>query len=95
VLPARRGVPDLSRLAPSGRSVLLGFVLLALAVGSYLVARETSVFAVQTVDVRGGTPALRAQVRAALTPAVGKSLLRVDGNTVAHAVGPIPGVRSF
>ena len=97
MLPARRGVPELSlsRIAPSGRSVLIGLMLLALAVGSYLVARETSVFAVQTVDVRGGTPALRAQVRAALTPAVGKSLLRVDGNTVAHAVAPLPGVRSF
>ena len=93
-LPARRGV-DLSRIAPSGRSVLIGFALLVLAVGAYAVARETSVFAVQTVEVRGGTPALRAQVRAALAPAVGKSLLRVDGDTVGHALAPLPGVRSY
>jgi len=95
VLPARRGVPDISRIAPSGRSVLLGFVLLALATGAYAVARETSVFAVRTLDVRGGSPALRAQVSAALGPAVGKSLLRVDGDTVARALAPLPGVRSF
>ena len=58
-------------------------------------ARETSVFAVQTVDVRGGTPLLRAQVRAALASEVGTSLLKVDGDTVARAVAPLPGVRSF
>jgi cell division septal protein FtsQ len=95
VLPARRSVPNISRIAPSGRSVLVGLALVVLAVGAYLVARETSVFAVQAVDVRGGTPALRAQVRAALAPVVGQSLLRVDGDTVAHAVAPLPGVRSY
>lgn len=95
MLPARRGVLDIAQIAPSGRSVLVGFLLLALAVGAYVAARETSVFAVQTLDVRGGTPALRAQVRAALTPAVGMSLLRVDGDTVAHALAPLPGVRTF
>ena len=41
----------------------LGFALLLLAVGGYTAARETSLFAVQAVDVRGGTPAIRAQVR--------------------------------
>lgn len=95
VLPARLGAPDLARIAPSGRSLLVGLALVVLAAGSYFVARETSVFAVQTVDVRGGTPLLRAQVRAALAPAVGRSLLKVDGDTVARAVTPLPGVRSF
>ena len=95
MLPARRGVLDLRRLAPSGRSVLIGLAILALALGAYAVARETSVFALQTVEVRGGTPALRAQVRAALEPTVGKSLLRVDGDTVARALSPLPGLRAF
>ena len=75
--------------------MLVGFALLALAAGGYFIARETSVFALQTVEVRGGTPLLRAQVRAALAPAVGESLLKVDGNTVARALTPLPGVRSF
>jgi POTRA domain, FtsQ-type len=88
-------VPDLSRIAPSGRSVLIGLAILALAFGAYFFARETSVFALRTVDVRGGTPALRAQVRAALAPDVGKSLLRVDADTVSRALTPLPGVRAF
>ena len=88
-------MPDLVRLAPSGRSILLGAGLLVAAVLAYAAARETSVFAVRTLDVRGGTPVLRAQVRAALAGDVGTSLLRVDGGTVGSALAPIPGVRSF
>ena len=95
MLPGRRGVPELARIAPSGRSVLVGLALLAFAAGAYFVARETSVFAVQTIDVRGGTPALRAQVRAALAPSIGESLLKVDGAAVARAVAPLPGVRTY
>jgi cell division septal protein FtsQ len=95
VLPARRGMPDARQLIPSGRSLLIGLVLVLLAVGAYFGARETSVFAVQTIDVRGGTPALRAQVRAALADEVGASLLTVDGRAVARRVAPIPDVRSF
>ena len=95
VLPVRRAMPELARIAPSGRSVLVGLALIVFATGAYFIARETSVFAVQTVDVRGGTPLLRAQVRAALASEVGTSLLRLDGDAVAHAVAPLPGVRSF
>src|SRR5205814_5932528 len=58
-------------------------------------ARDTSVFAVRTLDVRGGTPELQAQVRAALAGEVGTSLLRVSSGAVAAQVVPIPGVRSF
>jgi cell division septal protein FtsQ len=88
-------VPDIGRLAPSGRSILLGLALLLLAVGGYAAARETSLFAVQAVDVRGGTPAIRAQVRAALAGEVGKSLLRVDADTLERRLGPISTVRGF
>lgn len=95
VLPARRQAPDLRRIAPSGRSILIGLALAVLAVGAYVAARQTSLFALQTVDVRGGTPLLRAQVRKALSDEVGVSLLRVDGSTVASAIDPIPGVRDF
>lgn len=95
MLPVRRAMPELARIAPSGRSILVGLALIVCAAGAYFVARETSVFAVQTVDVRGGTPLLRAQVRAALASEVGTSLLKVDGDAVAHAVAPLPGVRSF
>jgi cell division protein FtsQ len=94
-LPARRGAPSLAALAPSGRSLGMGFALLALAVGSYAVARETSLFAVRTLEVRGGTPVLQAQVRAALKDEVGRSLLRIDGSSLAQRIDRLPGVRAF
>ncbi len=94
-LPARRGAPSLASIAPSGRSIAIGIGLLVLAVCAYLVARETSIFAVRTLDVRGGTPALQAQVRAALNDEVGRSLLTVDGSSLGRRVEPLPGVRSF
>jgi cell division protein FtsQ len=88
-------VPEAGQLIPSLRSVAIGLVLLALAVGGYLAARETSLVAVTTVDVRGGTPVLRAQVRAALGEELGRSLLKVDGADVAQRVASLPEVRSF
>ncbi len=60
---------------PSGRSLAIGFALLAGAVGAYVIARETSVFAVQRIDVEGAPPALAAQIRTALAPLDGKSLV--------------------
>jgi hypothetical protein len=55
-------------LVPTGRSLLVALALLAAGAGAYAAARETSIFAVRTLDVRGGTPALRSEVRAALAP---------------------------
>jgi cell division protein FtsQ len=80
---------------PSGRSLVIGLAVLVLAAGAYAVARETSIFAVRTIEVRGGTPVLRAQVRRALKDEVGQSLLRVDGASLGRRVDPLPGVRSF
>jgi cell division protein FtsQ len=95
VLPARRASVDLARIAPSGRSILVGLALFALAAGAYVAARETSVFAVRTVDIRGGTPAIRAEVRTALASDLGTSLLRIDGADLARRLAPLPDVHSF
>ena len=54
------------RLAPTRRSLTLGFGILALALGAYLIARETSLFAIDRIEVRGGSPQVDAQVRQAL-----------------------------
>jgi cell division septal protein FtsQ len=94
-LPGGRAVPSLARIAPSGRSVLVGLALLVVAIGAYVAARETSIFAVRSLEIRGGTPALQAQVRTALGGELGQSLLKVDGTSIAQRVTPIPGVRSF
>jgi len=91
----RGSLPDVRTLTPSARSLVLGFALALVAVGAYLGARNTSVFAVQTLDVRGGNDEIRQQVRDALAGERGTSLLRVNTSVVASDVDPIPGVRSF
>jgi cell division protein FtsQ len=95
VLPARRPSVDVRRFAPSGRSVLLGLGLFALAALAYVGARETSVFAVQSLEVRGATPQVRAEVRAALAEERGVSLLKVDAGALDRRLADIPSVRSF
>ncbi len=57
---------DLAQLVPSGRATVVTLVVVALAVGVYLLARESSLFAVETIDVRGASPSVTGQVRAAL-----------------------------
>jgi len=91
----RGSLPNVRQLTPSTRSLVVGIVLALLAVGAYVGARDTPVFAVRTLDVRGGDAELRAQVRDALAGELGTSLLRVNGGVVASRVDPIPGVRSF
>jgi hypothetical protein len=95
VIAARRGVPDVGRLLPSGRSILCGLAILLCAVGGYFAARNTSLFAVRAVEVRGGTPELRRQVERALDGEVGWSLLRVDGAAIDERLSTLSGVRSF
>ncbi|MFL5925714.1 MAG: cell division protein FtsQ/DivIB [Gaiellaceae bacterium] len=87
--------PVLARALPSVRSLLLGVAILVLGLGGYVVARETSIFAVRTIDIRGGTPTLRAQVRKALADEAGRSLIEIDGRSLGRRIAPVPGVRSF
>lgn len=95
VLTARRPLPDLRAILPTGRSIVVGVAVLVAAGGLYLIARDTSLFAVRTLDVRGATPQIRAQVRTALASIEGRSLLRVGGGDIAARLAAITGVRSF
>jgi cell division protein FtsQ len=90
----RFGWSGLVRLLPSGRSLLIGFGLIALAAGSYVLARETPMFAVETIDVRGASPSVRAHVRAALRPLQGTSLLAIGGDSIARRLEPLADVRA-
>lgn len=90
-LPLR---PELSRLLPSGRSLLAGFGILALAAGSYLLARGTPLFAIDAVEVTGGTADAQAQVRRALRSEHGKSLLAISGESVLQRLEGLPTVRA-
>src|SRR5215471_20491133 len=97
-LPRRIRLPELhprawlAQLAPSRRSVAVGFGILAFALGAYLVARETSLFAVTRIEVEGGSPQVTAQVRHALAPVVGASLVGLDGAEVLRKVDGLPTV---
>jgi cell division protein FtsQ len=86
--------PDLSRLVPSGRSLGIAFLIGVGALLIWLGARETGVFAVRTVDVGGANPAVAAQVRKALAPTRGTSLLKVDLAQSLRTVEAIPTVES-
>jgi cell division protein FtsQ len=90
----RRGL-EVGRLAPSGRSLAIALALVALSAGAYAGARETSVFAVRHLELAGGSPRVRAEVRAALAPELGRSLLRVSGDELDRRLAPVPDVRSI
>src|SRR5262249_38274220 len=91
-LPRRISWPELhsrawlAQLVPSRRSAAVGVGILVSALGAYILARETSLFAVRSVAVEGGSPEVAAQVRHALSPVVGSSLVGLDGREVLRRV---------
>jgi len=95
VLPARSQLPELGRLLPSPRSLAVGIGLVVFALAAYFAARDTSLFALQTVDVRGGTPRIRAEVAGALHDEVGTSLLRVGDGDLTRRLNALPDVAWF
>ena len=82
------------RLRVKPRTLAIAVAVPAVLVGAYFAARETSTFAIRSIDVRGGTPALDAQVAAALKPVVGKSLLAFDGGAIVRRADALPAVVS-
>jgi len=81
-------------LRPTRRSLAIGAGIVVAAVGSYFLARETSMFAVDRFEVVGGTPAERAAVVHALAPVRGTSLLALDGSVVVRRVEALPTIVS-
>ncbi|MGZ8702202.1 MAG: cell division protein FtsQ/DivIB [Gaiellaceae bacterium] len=92
-LPRRRSF-DVLRFAPSGRSFAIGASLVLVAGGLYALARETSMFAVRSVEVAGASPALAAEVRAELRSFDGRSLVALNGDAVEQRVDGLAAVRS-
>lgn len=79
---------------PLGRTAVgVGVVVGVLALG-YLAARSTSVFALQSIGVSGGGPAVEADVRTALRPLDGESLVTVDADSVERRLSGLPSVRA-
>jgi cell division protein FtsQ len=96
VVPFPRGEAgdrlDLVRFVPSGRSIALGFAIVAAVLAAYWGARATSVFAVADVDVQGAPPAVEQEVRQVAGQALGTSLLAVDARAIEDAVRSLPSV---
>jgi len=82
----------LLRALPTGRSLAIGFAIVAGAVGLYAMARFTPMFAVQRIEVEGAPPAVAAHVRAALEPLEGTSLVALKGSAVQRALAPLTDV---
>ena len=83
---------ELGRVVPSARSVVLGVVILAVAGLAYLAATTTSLFAVRSVAVAGADATLAGDVREALEPAVGDSLVGLDLAQLEARVEALPTV---
>ena len=87
--PARQ-----TTLLPTARSVVVGLVLAACAALAYVVARETSVFAVRSIVVTGAPPSVEGKVREALAPISGHSLVSLGGSDVERLATSVPEVES-
>jgi cell division protein FtsQ len=84
----------LGRFAPTRRSLALGLGVLAVALGGYLVARETWLFAIDRIEVHGGSRQVTRQVHAALASLLGRPLVGLDGAAVLQKVDALPTVVS-
>lgn len=81
-----------SRALPSVGSLLVGLGLLALGLAAYAAARESSVFAIEKIEVAGASPALNERVRSALAPLEGTSLVEFRPSDLERRVAGLPDV---
>jgi hypothetical protein len=100
ILPLRLRWPEVhprawaSRVVPTRRSLVVGLAIVAFALCGYVIARETSLFAIDRIEVEGGSPRVAGQVRQALAPLLGRPLVGLDGSAVLQRVDALPTVVS-
>jgi cell division protein FtsQ len=90
-LPSLATLPTLRR--PGRRAIAVMAAVAAAFPAAYVIARETPLFAVRAVEVRG-SPAVAADVADVLDAEVGSSLVAVDADGLAERLREIPSVRS-
>lgn len=82
----------LGRLLPSGRALLVGFGLLACGALAYVAARQTSIFALHSIEVTGAPPRVAAHVRSALRPLQGRNLMTIHASDITRRLDRVPDV---
>jgi len=87
---ARPVKPGARRFLPSGRTLAIAVGGLALIGGAAAAAFETSVFAVRKIVIVGGTTRVQDELRQALAPDLGRSLLRIGSSEIDRRVAAIP-----
>jgi len=98
--PSRPSLPEihprawLASVAPTRRSLAIGLSVLAVALGGYLIARESPLFAIDRIEVEGASPQVAGQVRHALDSFSGRPLVGLDGSDVLRTVEALPTVVS-
>ncbi len=80
------------RLVPSGRSLLVTFVIVLVVGVGYWIAYATPVFAIERVVVRGAPPELSREVTRATRDLVGRSLVAVDADQIEGRLRALPAV---
>jgi cell division protein FtsQ len=83
---------ELGALVPSTRSLLLGFAILGGVLLALVVARETPLFGLRTIEVTGSPPGVRHQVERALESRRGESLVALDLDEARADVEALPTV---
>jgi len=93
--PRQAGARVRTRRSRAPRLALFLAGCLALLVGgAYVAARETSLFALRTVDVRGVQPSIATEVEQELAPLDGVSLVSLSADDVERRLEALPAVRS-
>jgi cell division septal protein FtsQ len=87
-----RAISPALQVLPSGRSLAVGFGVLLAALLLYLVARETAIFSVRSVEVVTEPAGRAGIVQRALAPLDGTSLLKVDEAMIARRLESLPHV---
>ncbi|MGH3093982.1 MAG: cell division protein FtsQ/DivIB [Gaiellaceae bacterium] len=80
---------------PSARALVAAGAVVGFLGLLYLVARETPLFALRTVEVTGAPPAVRDAVRQAAAAWEGESLVALDGDELKQRLEALPTVRSL
>jgi cell division septal protein FtsQ len=69
--------------------VLTAVVLVGAGIGAYVLARQTSVFALKTIEVEGAPPAVAAEVRSTLASYRDTSLVSFDSTRAAQRLSAV------